>query len=75
MLSVIDQIEQTGHFTPDPVVALWPGQPGAMTAGPVPDAERLARGRGLTLSDATVFARGVSRAESELAFYKGTKCG
>jgi hypothetical protein len=75
MLSVIDQIERMGFFTPDPVVALWSGQNGALPAGPVANAEHLARGRGLTLSEATVFARGVNKAESELAFYKDTKCG
>lgn len=75
MQSVIDQIERMGFFTPDPVVALCSGQNGALPAGAFPEAERLARGRGLTLSEATVFARGVNKAESELAFYKCTTCG
>ena len=71
VLAVIEQIERTGHYTPDPIGGLAGGGDPEQRA----EAERLVRRRGWTIEEGTAFARGVRRAEAELAYYDGTRSG
>jgi hypothetical protein len=79
VLSVIDRIERTDTFTPDPIKcvhgihhALARGA-NFITAAERANAEEMVRQRGWTLEQGAQYARGVAHAESTLSLYDATK--
>lgn len=82
VLAVIEQIEQTGAFTPDPVRILRlyyfsarHGEPRLMTDEERAEAEAILRDRRWSLEDGARYADGVWTAESWLSQYDRTKQG
>jgi hypothetical protein len=76
VLSVIQQIETTGSFTPSPLTLMCSVNrviqldANALSHDEIAQATAMAQARGWTLEEGARYAAGVQAAESALAFYR-----